>query len=152
MAASAAPPGSLLGSHGGFGSCGASDADGRLPPEGCELVGVVPEGGARATSDGAGQQCGGVPEQRAPDAPGASSHRDAGAAGPEAAVLELSRVSRGEAAGSLPLRALGPETAQLPLLGSARDADTDSRGDLTQEVSSSKVTLWDVPRTGSRNS
>src|SRR5512135_2317835 len=48
--------------------------------------------GAGAASDGARQQCGRVYEQRAADAPGASPHGVTGYAGPEATVLELSRV------------------------------------------------------------
>src|SRR5207302_311759 len=47
-----------------------------------------------------------------------------------APVLERSRLPRGEAAWSLPLRALGAEAAQLSVRGGALDADPGSRGDL----------------------
>ena len=76
------------------------------------------------------QQCGGVYERCAADAPVAAQDGDAGLAGPEAPVLELSRIPWGEAAWPLPLRALGAETAQLSVLGPALDAYPGSRGDL----------------------
>ena len=93
VAAAATPSRIILGVAGGFGSCGASGANGGLPQDGCELAGVVPAGVSRAPSDGACQQCGRVYEQRAADAPGTSPHGVSGVAGPEAAVLELSGVS-----------------------------------------------------------
>ena len=84
-----------------------------------ELAGVVPAGRRGAARDGAGQQRGGVHEQRAADAPVAASDGDPGDAGPEAAVLELPRVPRREAERPLPVRAPGAEAAQLRLLGPA---------------------------------
>ena len=93
VAASAAAPSEHPGSRCGCGPCGASGATGGLPEAGRELAEVVRGRGAGVASDGARQQCGGVHEQRAADAPVAAQDGDAGLAGPEAPVLELSRAS-----------------------------------------------------------
>ena len=98
VAASAAAPSERHGARRGCGPCGPPGATGGLPEGGRELAGVVRCGVAGVASDGAGQQCGGVHEQRAADAPVAASDGEPGVAGPEAAVLELPRVSRGETA------------------------------------------------------
>ena len=92
VAASAAAPSEHHGSRCGCGSCGASGATGGLPEDGRELAGVVRGRVARVAPDGPRQQCGGVYEQRAADAPVAAQDGDAGLAGPEASVLELSRL------------------------------------------------------------
>src|SRR5512144_1663381 len=84
-------------------SCGAPGATGGVSGSGCALGEVVPAGVRRAASDGAGQQCGGVHEQRAADASVTAPYGDAGPAGPEASVLELPCVWRREAAGPLPV-------------------------------------------------
>ena len=57
--------------------------------------------------DGAGQQRGGMHEQRAADAPVAAPDGEPGVAGPEASVLELPRVSRGETTPACPYELLG---------------------------------------------
>src|SRR5689334_11142674 len=74
-------------------------------------------------------------EQRAADAPVAASDGEPGIAGPEASVLGLPRVSRGEAAPSLPVRTAWAEATQLSVLGSARDAaNTTGRGLTSKSV------------------
>src|SRR5437660_978027 len=81
-------------------------------------------------------------EQRAADAPVAASDGEPGVAGPEASVLELPRVSRGEAVPSLPVRTAWVEVAQLPVLGSARDAaNTRGRGLTSKSVKSQTYDL-----------
>ena len=73
----------------GCGPCGAPGASGGVPEDGGELARVLRRGVAGVARDGARQQCGGVYEQRAADAPGAAPDGEPGVAGPEAAVLEL---------------------------------------------------------------
>ncbi len=87
------PRANTPGSRWGCGSCGASGATGGLPEGGRELADVVRGRGAGVAPDGPRQQCGGVHEQRAPDASVAAQDGDAGLAGLEAPVLELSRFS-----------------------------------------------------------
>src|SRR3954452_16217024 len=83
-------------------------------------------------------------EQRAEDAPVAAPDGEPGVAGPQASVLELPRVSRGEAAPSLPVRTAWAEAAQLPVLGSARDAaNTRGRGLTPKSV---KFQTYDLGR------
>src|SRR5512135_1158564 len=130
VAASAAAPAEHPGRRRGCGPCGAPGATGGLPGGGRELAGGVRGRVADIATDGARQQCGGVYERGAADAPVAAQDGDAGLAGPEAPVLELSRIPWGEAAWPLPLRALGAETGQLSVLGPALDANPGSRGGL----------------------
>src|SRR4051812_42917264 len=91
VAASPAAPSEQQGSGCGCRPCGASGATGGLPEGGRELAGVLPGGGARTTSDGSSQQCGGVHERSSADAPVAAQDGESRLAGPEASVLELSR-------------------------------------------------------------
>src|SRR5437660_2604263 len=88
-------------------------------------------------------------EQRAADAPVAASDGEPGIAGPEASVLELPRVSRGEAVPSLPVRTAWAGAAQLPVLGSARDAaNTRGRGLTSKSV---KFQTYDLGRSPLRS-
>ena len=76
-------------------------------------------GGGGAGGHGAGQQRGGVHEQRAADAAVAAPADDAADAGPQAAVLELPAVPLRAAEGRLPLPGVGPGVAHVRLLGVA---------------------------------
>jgi hypothetical protein len=80
VAAPAAAPSEHPGRCGECRPCGASGATGGLPEGGRELAGVVRGRVAGVATDGACQQCGGVHEQRAADAPVATSDGDPGAA------------------------------------------------------------------------
>ena len=79
-------------------------------------------GGAGAGARGAGwgvacEQPGGGDQQRAADAAGTSPEDDAGAAGPEAAVLELPSLPYGQAAAAEPVRVAGCAVAVGAVVG-----------------------------------
>src|SRR5262249_38346634 len=65
------------------------------------------------------QQGGGVHEQRVANASGAAPGREPGVAGPEAAVLELPCVRRGQAPGSVSVCASGSVVADVRLVAVA---------------------------------
>src|SRR3954469_8179133 len=81
-------------------------------------VAHVGEAGQRCAARGlAGEQPGGVRQQRGADAAVPAPQDDAGAAGPEAAVLEPAAVPDRPPQGSDALRHVGPEAARVELLG-----------------------------------
>src|SRR5207253_2596427 len=61
-------------------------------------------------------------------APGAAPQPQPGVAGPQAAVLELPGLRRGEAEGPLPLPVARAETAFLPTVGLAPDGPRPTGG------------------------
>jgi len=121
LARPAGPAGPCGPGAAGVGRGAGGDRQRPAPAVGRRRRGGVRAGGAGAGGGGAGQQRRGVRPRRGADAPGAAPQADAGAAGPEAAVLERAGVRRGAAAGALPVRTPGAGAAQLRPVGPAPD-------------------------------
>src|SRR5271157_212569 len=94
-------------------ACGTRGPAGELPEAGSELGRVIRTSGGGLAWYRACQQRGGMHEQRAANAPVAASDINPRLDRLEEVVLEHSGVSRGEAKGQMPLRALGAEASQL---------------------------------------
>src|ERR1700679_2954320 len=77
--------------------CSRRGAASSLCQVGPELARIISSARDRIASDGAGQQCRRVHEQRRANASVAASDADTRDAGPEASLLEHACVSRGEA-------------------------------------------------------
>src|SRR5436190_12968409 len=88
---------------------------------GGKLERVIPPSEPGAVASAARVQRCGVRQQRGEDAPGAAPQPQSGDARPQAAVLQLSSLPRRQTQEALPLRTVGPETAQLRPLGLAPD-------------------------------